>query len=323
MHLSAKTCNKIQVLRGLAIISVVIIHNTPRGMAQVWCRPFINFSVGLFLFLSGMLSNAEKWCPKKRLVKVLIPYLIWTFVYVVANNYKNISGVPLAYIKNVITANSAGIMYYIFVYCELTLLIPAIDKLSKSKIKWVGFIISPIEIILMRLLPLALGYKLNIYMATIIHISCVGWFIYFYLGYLIGNRRIVIKVPTIKLIILWVIAIVLQVLEGYWYLSMGELNCGIQLKLSAIATDVVFMLLTYKYIISENVPSSKCLKFLGDKSFGIYFSHLAVMAVLEKIPYYNAIAIYPLNAVITILVNLVCMFIGGKILGKYAKWLAL
>lgn len=38
---------RIQVLRGLAIIAVVLIHNTPSGLAQVWCRPFINFSVGL------------------------------------------------------------------------------------------------------------------------------------------------------------------------------------------------------------------------------------------------------------------------------------
>lgn len=292
-------------------------------MAQVWYRPFMNFSVGLFLFLSGLLSNAEKWSPKKRLMKVLIPYLIWSLVYVVVNNYKNVSGLPLTYIKNLITTNSSAIMYYIFVYCELTLLIPAIDKLSESKFKWVGFIITPIEIIFMRLLPLALGYKINNYVAIIMHISCAGWFIYFYLGYLIGNRKIEIKVSTVKLSILWVISIVLQVMEGYWYLSMGEQNCGTQSKLSAIITGVIFVLLTYKYIISENVPTNKYLKILGDKSFGIYFSHLAVMGVLGKIPYYKVIAIYPLNAVIAILVSFACVIIGEKILGKYARYLAL
>ena len=323
MNLSKKASSKIQVLRGLAIIAVVFIHSTPLGIAQVWCRPFMNFSVGLFLFLSGMLSNAEKWSPKKRLIKVLVPYLIWTLVYATINNYNNVSGLPLAYIKNLITASSAAIMYYIFVYCELTLLIPVIDKFSKSKMKWVGFIISPIEIIIMRLLPLVLGYKMNKYVAIIMHLSCVGWFIYFYLGYLIGNKKIEIKVSTVKLSILWAIAIAFQVLEGYWYLSMGEQNCGTQIKLSAIITGVIFVLLTYKYIISENVPTNKYLKILGDKSFGIYFSHLAVMGVLGKIPYYKVIAIYPLNAVIAILVSFACVIIGGKILGKYARYLAL
>lgn len=56
---------KIQVLRGLAVTAVVFIHNTPGGIAQVWCRPFINFSVGMFLFLSGMLSCAENRNPRK------------------------------------------------------------------------------------------------------------------------------------------------------------------------------------------------------------------------------------------------------------------
>lgn len=60
---------KIQILRGLAIIAVVFIHNTPGGLAQVFCRPFLNFSVGLFLFLSGMLSDAGRYDPGKRLKK--------------------------------------------------------------------------------------------------------------------------------------------------------------------------------------------------------------------------------------------------------------
>jgi len=58
MKLTSEQSKKIQYLRGLAIIAVVFIHNTPTGLAQVFCRPFLNFSVGLFLFLSGMLSNS-------------------------------------------------------------------------------------------------------------------------------------------------------------------------------------------------------------------------------------------------------------------------
>ncbi len=323
MNLSEKTSNRIQVLRGLAIIAVVFIHNTPGGLAQVWCRPFINFPVGLFLFLSGLLSNAEKWSPKKRIIKVIFPYLIWTLVYVVISNYKTPSSLPVIYVKNLLTANSAAIMYYIFVYCEFTLLIPIIDKLSKSKIGWTGFLISPIEIVVMRLFPLILGYELNKYVAIILHISCLGWFTYFYLGYLIGNKRIEINASTLKLVVVWGIAIVLQFLEGYWYFSMGDQNCGTQIKLSAILTGSLFMLLSYKYITYENAPSSKFLKMLGDKSFGIYFSHLAVMSVLGKIPFYKTVVIYPFNAIITILVSLVCVIIGGRILGRFGKYLAL
>ena len=184
---------RIQILRGLAIIAVVLIHNTPGGMSEVFIRPFLNFGVGLFLFLSGMLSNANQWRPKKRLKKVLIPYIIWTFLYVVMSNVGNWKSIPTEYIIKLITGKAAAPMYYVFVYCELTLLIPIIDKMAKSKARYLGFLISPIEIIIFRLIPLMLGYTMNAYISIIMNISCIGWFTYFYLGYLIGNGLLTVK----------------------------------------------------------------------------------------------------------------------------------
>lgn len=61
--------NTIQLFRGLSIIAVVFIHNTPSGITQVFVRPFLNFSVGLFLFLSGFLTDPNKISIKKRLKK--------------------------------------------------------------------------------------------------------------------------------------------------------------------------------------------------------------------------------------------------------------
>ena len=68
MKLTAKQSNNVQILRGLAILAVVFIHNTPSGIAQVYFRPFLNFSVGLFLFFSGMLSNVNNWNHRKRIL---------------------------------------------------------------------------------------------------------------------------------------------------------------------------------------------------------------------------------------------------------------
>ena len=205
---------------------------------QVLIRPFLNFSVACFLFLSGVLSKADKWNPYKRILKVAIPYLIWTLIYVILYNYKSLTLIPIRYIKQLIMANAAAVMYYIFVYSEFTLLIPIIDKLAKSKYMWIGFAISPIEIVTMRLIPLIIGYEINTYIKIIMHISCLGWFTYFYLGYILGNNIIKIKKSTSIILTLWTGAILLQILEGYWYFSMGEHNCGTQLKLSAILSGV-------------------------------------------------------------------------------------
>ena len=113
MELTLDKSYRIQMLCGLAIVAVVMTHNTPGGLAQVWIRPFLNFPVGLFLFLSGMLSNAAKWDPKKRIIKVMIPYIIWTFVYVLIANIRTLSAIPISFVINLITAKSAAIMYYI------------------------------------------------------------------------------------------------------------------------------------------------------------------------------------------------------------------
>ena len=146
---------------------------------------------------------------------------------------------------------------------------------------------------------------------------------YFYLGYLIGNEKLQVKITNAVLYSLLIISICLQIIEGYWYLTMGDNNCGTQLKLTAILTGCIFALLAYRYIISDSSKTNKCLVLLGNKSFGIYFSHLAIMFMLERIPFYTTLAIYPLNAVITVIASFAFVMIGGRILGRFAKYFAL
>ncbi len=323
MSLTDIQSKHIQVLRGIAIVAVVFIHNTPIGLPQVFIRPFLNFCVGMFLFLSGFLSSNKSWKPKKRILKVLVPYAIWTFIYVCASNLSSLSEIPFDYLKSFLLGDSAAIMYYIFIYCQFTLLIPIIEKLANSKYKYLGFIISPIEIILMRSLPLILGYEINIYLEKIIGLSCLGWFTYFYLGYLIGNKKIIVNYRKNVLISLLIITILAQFLEGYYYYSLGEVNCGSQLKISTLFSGAIFALLGYNYINSEKLRNYKSLHVLGDYSFGIYFSHLAVMSVFSFVPYYSKYVIYPFNAIFTIIVSLVLCYIGKKILKKYSWLIAL
>lgn len=323
MKLTTEQSKNIQVLRGLAIIAVVFIHNTPIGLAQVFCRPFLNFSVGLFLFLSGMLSNASNWSPKKRIIKVLIPYVLWTLIYSVMYNIDNPVCIPIVFVKNLLTGKAAAVMYYIFIYCEFTLLIPFIDRLAKSKFKYCGFLFTPIEIVLMRSLPLITGLETNKYITIIMSISCLGWFTYFYLGYLIGNKLISINPTSTKITLLWMISILFQIAEGFYYYTLGYENCGTQLKLTSIISGVLFALMAYNYVIHGTTRNVKVLELLGDNSFGIYFSHLAVMAVIVHIPVYTRYVSYPITAVITIVLTTICVLIGEKIWGKYSKYLAL
>ena len=310
------------MMRGLAVIAVVFIHNTPAGLPQVFCRPFLNFCVGLFLFLSGMLSNAGNWRPMKRVIKVAIPYVIWTLIYVVLHNHNDPLQIPKTFIRQLITGQAAAMMYYVFVYCELTLLIPLIDKLARSKYRWLGFLISPIEILFMRTIPRLLGVGVNAYVEMIMGVSCIGWFIYFYLGYLLGNGLIGIRASTPKLITALVISVFLQIAEGYIFYTAGVGNCGTQMKLSAVLTGCIFTVLVFRYTESENVPEVKALFVLGECSFGIYFSHMAIMSLLNMIPHYSERVFYPANAIIALLASLCFVLAGKKIMGRSGRYLA-
>lgn len=316
---------KIQVLRGIAIIAVVCIHNIPNTEnGQILCRPFVNFAVGLFLALSGFLSDMNNWKPAKRIKKVLPPYVLWTLVYVFLNCKSNLFDVPGQYLISLVNGKAAPMMYYIFVYIEFTLLIPCIDKLAKSRYRYFGFLITPLEIILMRLLPMFMGVQFSKLIMNIVNLSFLGWFSYFYLGYLAGNSYISTRVRWGKLIVALIVGICWQVVEGYIYFINGSDVCGTQLKLSAIFSGIIVVCLSFNYVItfSNTKLWERVLYRIGDNSFGIYFSHIAVMTILGVIPGYLKI-VYPFNVVIIVLVTYMCVCIGKKILGKYSWLLAL
>lgn len=312
---------KVQMLRALAIIAVVLIHTCPGGNYQVVFRPFINYAVALFLFLSGYLTRYTsdlKRFYKKRIFRVLVPYVIWNILYTLSNKE------PDMILKNIITTKSAVQLYYIFVYIQLVLLTPLLFKLAKSKYKWIGFLISPLTVILFKYINMFTGTELNKYVSLVYSVCCLGWFIFYYLGILLGNHFIQNDFNIAGLVIAYIISLIIQIIEGFWWLEIGQSNCGSQLKLSALLSSSLFLILAYYYLNNERCnKKSKLLTVIGDCSFGIYLSHIMVMKVLNIIPFFSSVP-YIINSAIVLIVSLVCVLIGQKICGnRVSKWLGL
>lgn len=328
--LSAEQRDRIQVIRGLAIIAVVFIHSTPDFSpgVEIFFKPFVNFAVGTFLFLSGMLSDAGCWNPAKRIKKVLVPYVVWSLIYAIINSRFKMGIIPflVLYGKYLLLGTGATMFYYIFVYCELTLLIPLIDRLAHSKYRMLGFTISPLEIVSFRVIPMLLGISLHPYLRTIIRVLCLGWFSYFYLGYLLGNGLITIRCSRKQICAFLTAAVVLQMIEGYLYYLAGSKSAGTQVKLSAVLTGCVFCALIYEYIFYGTKlrydKVCQLMKCIGDNSFGIFFCHIAVMKLETSIiPALNNDVFFPLKALLTVFVSLAFATIIHNSLGKYSKFL--
>ena len=315
--------NLVQIFRAFAIIAVVMIHTTPLGYWQVFCRPFINFAVATFLFLSGYLTKLDNdnWGAfyKKRIIRVIIPYIIWTILYTFASH--PISRLPV----NLLTAKAAAPMYYIFVYIQFVLLTPLLGKLAKSRFQFLGWFVSPVSVIFFKYYWLLTGIELNPYINLLWGDSCLGWFSFYYLGLILGNRIIEKHYSLKVLIILYLASIVLQMAEGYGWLILGETNCGTQGKLTSYLTSSIFLLIAYMVFQSGRFDiKNKLLLMLGDYSFGIYLCHIMVMKALSHfIPYYEAIP-YPINSVIVLLLSLCCCYIGASMCGeRVSRWLGL
>lgn len=319
MNINSLQSNRIQVIRGIAIIAVICIHCIHGEALAITIRPFLNFSVGMFLFISGILTDKKRSNLIARIKRLIIPYLFWSMMYVIFYDYQTPENIPIDFLFGILTADAASIMYYVFVYCQLTLLIPVIEKVSESKYKYALLLISPIEVFVMRALPVLMGINVNPYVQIIMHISCVGWFSYYYFGYLLGNNLISIKIKQKYLYILWSVSILLQMIEGYIQYSVGVKSFASQLKLSALLTGIMSVMLAYRFIYNDKgLICYNWLKKVGDLSSGIFFAHLAVIWGLSLIPEYNTNIIFPLNAMCTLIVTYFLVLIIKKCFGNYS-----
>lgn len=319
--------NKIQIVRALAVFAVILIHTCPAGSTQAYFRPFVNFAVATFLFLSGYLTKIENdnWFSfaKKRIIRVIIPYIIWTCIYSFVSFL--VKGFDLKkLIFNLFTTKACGTLYYIFVYIQLVLLTPLLTKLAKSKYNWLGFIISPITVILFKYYWLISGNVLNKYISTLWGLVCFDWLIFYYFGILLGNKIINLRYNIKIIFISYLISIPLQMLEGYAWFVLGESNCGTQVKFTAFITNILFLILAYHFIITDKLKiKNKILVKIGDYSFGIYLSHMLIIQILNKIPLYSVLP-YGFDSALVFGITFLCVICGHKILGKtVSKWVGL
>ncbi len=311
--------NVVQVFRAIAVIAVVMIHTTPIGVCEVYCRPLINFAVATFLFLSGYLTKVENenWMSffKKRILRVLVPYLIWSIIYTLVNEPNQ----GLSVLGNNLLLGDAAIhLYYILVYVQFVLLTPLMGRLAQSRYHWLGWLIAPVTCLFFRYSWLLPGYHPGVMVAHISLLwenSFVAWFTFYYLGLLLGNR-IMEKRYSLKGLTLWyVLSLVLQMAESYGWQQAGIMKFATQLKLTSLLSSSLFLLIVYTVLQGKaRAVNCRLMVMLGDYSFGIYLSHILIMKLLEQVPYYSAVP-YPVTSAIVVVISFMGCYLGYRLCG--------
>lgn len=270
----------LQALRGLAIAAVVLIHALPQSEYSLLVRPFLNWGVALFLFISGLLSPESRFAVggviQKRLVKALMPYALWSTVYFLLFG----NGDLLSLLKGLLTGSCAAQLYYLLVYAQLVVLTPWLHGMLRRH-RALIYSVTPVVLLLREVLG-AFGLSVP-------HLASLfpAWLVYYLMGLdwgRVGPGLERLGVPKAALAL--VAALALQSLSGFLWFAHGNYDLATtQLKLSSMFTALaaISLLMLASRGVRAGLAECGALTGLGDLSFGVYLCHMGVLAVVKKL----------------------------------------
>jgi peptidoglycan/LPS O-acetylase OafA/YrhL len=306
MNNSIKKTNRIeyfQYIRAISIIAVILIHSR-NGISfqntngawnfDYWLilRQIINFPVAVFFFLSGFFVKtkiAEKddlFYYIKRGGKLYLPFLIWSAIYVIPKLIFDLENVYfLDLVIKTFLGLTAGHLYFILVLLQFTFLTPFLIKSIKlKKYNIYLFLITPLYLILLYLYTFNTGNHLPYY-----YMIFPAWFIFYYLGLLMNIKKrniLLTKIKNIYFAIFFVaLGLLLSIFEGYMQLKL-KFPVGFaasQIKFSSFIYSIAVINLIFIVKPYFENFKSKSLKLIGDRSYGIYYIHMAYIMIVSKL----------------------------------------
>lgn len=280
---------EIHFFRIVACLMVIIIHTTatpvvsliPNSMPQLFFTVLNRFSkpsVPMFVFMSGFLlnmlyrdktMNALKFW-KKRLPKLLVPYVIWATLYYSLFVIKGIYPLDFSfYIKGLLQGSFIYHLYFMIIIIQFYMAYPLFHLLQKK----VGDT---------NLLLLALGLQLSTLFITLpLQDRLLTTYLsYFVLGMLMNKENdFKVKSPLYYLTAF--------VLMGSFYTHqfIGYTNNGLQIdaKLSAL-TYIVFSLLTCFTLLMAFKSFNPIyghykdkINFMSQSTLTLYYAHPLIL----------------------------------------------
>ncbi len=331
--------------KGIAILAVVAIHaandtsqfaiGSFNWLFGLTLRQVIDFAVPIFLALAGFfsvgsLTDSPRTYYKKRINRILIPYLIWTTIYLFLKTPFDVPSISEV-IQGYILGRGIGIGYFIIVLLQFIVLTPFLHKVKSQKTHIGMMVIGSI---------LGSVFTYYFYAVNPEHfmakfpqnvILFFVWYPFYHFGYYAARYKIQFKIEQINsltLIYFLGVALTLAFIEGYFWGYNGNYRFGVsQLKLTSFITSfILFLNILHFQKQNSLLNTSTSLTWLGSHSFAIYLIHILflnkiqfILRKIEWIHYYQPIFI-TLSIVATLLLCVITILITKKIAGStYTK----
>ncbi|OPX88335.1 MAG: Acyltransferase family protein [Pelotomaculum sp. PtaB.Bin104] len=305
---------ELDILRSVAVLAVISIHitggylfNEKNSFALFWNQG-MRFSVPLFFIISGFLllnydlennNFSFKIYFKKRISKIIIPYIFWTIFYTIyymnngileiKNSIMGVFAYDVNFIKilliNTLQGTAAPHLYFIVIILQLYILYPFLFLLVKRNEKSL----------------LAISFVVSLYFQIADYLYSYGllmlpeggfkyyglmffpWIFYFVLGMYnaikIRSAELKIKIFTMELFLLWILV---------YFMLIMDTKLSHTLATSAKPTIILYSIISYYFLYSLSVNANIINKYVNNfikwfsvQSFLIYFIHILVLCEIR------------------------------------------
>jgi surface polysaccharide O-acyltransferase-like enzyme len=325
---------EIQVLRGFAFLAVVLQHaighyaylpeaHIGDGIILGLFLITAKFAVPLFIFITGLVLfyNYQDGVQtvdffRKRCKDILLPYLIWSVIYIVVFHDK---GIPLwkeidKMLTYLITGTAMYHLWYVTMIIQLYLLFPLIQK----AVRWIRSVCTKGQIISV-LLVMAIGYIILTGLQKVIADAAIAWNIpvltplfseysdrnaiyfslYFVMGIVAGLNLPSWKKALMKWKMLWISLYVLsaclllyKVIDHFYINGVFKIQYDDTLLVQPFMAIFLTLSIIAMYIgaITFHEQASTryqaWLNYIGHYSYGAYLAHALMLTAAVYITDY-------------------------------------
>jgi len=292
-----------QAMRGICIISVVLIHcrmGTDFKDAGPWSfnyhywlilRQFVDFPVAFFMFMAGYFINIKGVSAQpgqfisQRAKRIMIPYLVWSVFYLVLQIQlgNSMSIRTIAY--KLATGDAYIQLYFVIALLQLTILTPLLTRCMRNTyLNLVCLLITPVYLIWLYLYCFVYHQQFPLYLTLF-----PAWLIFYYLGMKLQRYPVPARPDSPGRDLFnagWLAAgaLLLSCIECYYLLAAGQCTffAVSQVKISSFLYAAA--VIHYFFVIRRYNPwAPPLLVKIGNYSFGIFFIHPFFLIVIDKI----------------------------------------
>lgn len=326
--------NYISILNVLACIGVVIFHTFETGYTsdanfvfEVLIRAIAYCAVPVFFMITGatLIDYRERYDTKtffkKRLLKVIIPLIIWSIIYFIINFFKgkfSINDLSFKFVfEYFFLVKTNPIFWFFVVIIGIYLAIPVISLIPQESRRKAFLYIIIITFVFNQFLPdLLYHLNLNYNYDLKFPLTYSGWISFIFIGYYIDKYEIV-KKHRVIIYVLGIIGFLTMVVPTIfisyhknescsWFDEYYDAPC-------VLYSASVFLF--FKSKINNNQIVTKIMpffNFVAPTTLGIYVLHIAIRDFLR---YFYTYSYFGMNLVLTLSILTIC-FIVVKIVQK-------